>query len=53
MIAEQHGERVRKPQVETRRPHPGIQPEDTGERLRRDAIGERKAMDPARQEFIW
>jgi hypothetical protein len=41
-----------KPQIEARRPHPVTKPEDVGESPRRDAVPDREAMEPARQQFV-
>jgi len=41
-----------KPHVEAGRPHAPAQPEHAGERPRCDAVRDREAMEPARQQFV-
>lgn len=51
-IAEQGSDVARKPKVEAGRPHPVTKPQDAGERPRRDSVGEREAMNPARRQLV-
>ena len=50
--AEPGREFVGKPHVEAGRPHAPTQPEHPGERPRRDAVRDREAIEPARQQFV-
>lgn len=46
-MPKQYGDVARKRQVEPGRPHPVAEPKDTCERPRRDAVRDRKTMEPA------
>jgi len=48
LISEQSGDMARKMKIEARRPHPVAESEDARERPRRDAVRERKTVEPAR-----
>jgi len=52
LIGEQGGDVARKPEIETRRPHPVAGPEDARERPRRNPVREGKAVNPTRQQLI-